>query len=69
MKKLIQYAAGLGVGFLAVQVLDGTPFNHWMVHLPIFVSAMYATAVAQHYWDHWRARASVSRFGARDSGT
>lgn len=59
MKTFIQLAVGTAAMVLAAPCLYGTPFNHWMVFLPIFVGAMYATAHVQH-WLHFR----YSRRGA-----
>lgn len=53
MKKLVQIAVGAGVMFGAAPFLYGTPFNHGMIFVPLFLGGMYATAVAQH-WIHWR---------------
>lgn len=54
MKSIIQVlVAFLLTGWIG-HYLHGTPLYHWVVFLPLFVGAMYATAVAQHYWAHWR---------------
>ena len=53
MQSFIQYCVGCAVMFGAAPFLYETPFNHWMVYLPLFVGGMYATAVVQH-WRHQR---------------
>ncbi len=53
MKKLVQIAVGAGVMFGAAPFLYETPLYNGMVFVPIFVGAMYATALVQH-WFHWR---------------
>lgn len=50
MQKLVQLAIGSAVMFGAAPYLYGTPFNHWMIYLPLFVGAMYATALVQAHW-------------------
>lgn len=64
MKKAVQLAVGTAVIFGAAPYLYDTPFYHWMVFVPLFLGAMYATAVVQHLV-HWRTRASGKSVGVR----
>lgn len=59
MQKALQFAVGCAAMFLAAPFLHETPFNHWMVFLPLFMGSMYATAVLQALF-HFR----FSRRGA-----
>ncbi len=53
MKRLAQIAAGSAAMFGAAPLVYGTPHNHGFVFVTLFVGAMYATALVQH-WLHWR---------------
>lgn len=52
MKKLVQVSVGAGVIFGIAPFTYGTPLHHGMVFVPVFIGAMYATALAQHFWSH-----------------
>lgn len=54
MKKFVQFVVGVAAMCFVAPFLFGTPFNHWMVFVPIFAGAMYGTALLQHYGSHWR---------------
>ena len=56
MKKLVQLAVGCGLMFAVAPLTFGTPFNHWMVFVPILIAGMYGTALVQHYLAHRRPR-------------
>lgn len=49
MQKLVQVAAGAAVMFAVAPFLYGTPFNHWLVFLPIFMGTMYGVALWQFH--------------------
>lgn len=54
MKSIIQVlVAFLFTGLLSEAFLFGTPFYNGYVIGPLFVGAMYVTALVQH-WFHWR---------------
>lgn len=55
MKKLVQVAVGAAVMFGVAPFLYETPLYSGMVFVPLFLGAMYATALVQHYLAH-RAR-------------
>lgn len=61
MKRLIQVAVGAAVMFGIAPFTYGTPLHDGMVFISLFVGAMYATALLQHYWAHRRPRRSVIR--------
>ena len=52
---MVQFVVGVAAMCIAAPYLFGTPLYHWMVFVPIFVGAMYGTALLQH-WGHWRTR-------------
>jgi hypothetical protein len=52
MKKLVQVAVGVALMLGIAPLTFGTPFNHWMVFVPILLAGMYGTAVVQHYLAH-----------------
>lgn len=69
MKSFIQFVAGGAAMCLLAPFVFETPFNHWVVFVPVFAGTMYGVAVLQHYWDHRRSsRRMVVRPGARASG-
>lgn len=70
MQHLIQFVVGGAVMLLVAPLLYGTPFNHVLVFMPLFVVSMYATAVVQAYV-HWRFSkrgADTATPGASENG-
>ena len=71
MKSIIQVlVAFLFTGFLSEALLFGTPLYNGYIILPLFIGAMYATALAQHFI-HWRLssrRGMPGMPGARAKG-
>jgi hypothetical protein len=56
MKKLVQIAVGAGVILGLAPFTYGTPLHTGMIYVPLFLGAMYGTAVVQHYWPLWSNR-------------
>lgn len=53
MKSFVQFLVGVAVMFAVAPLIYETPFNHPLIFAGLFLGAMYATAVVQHYI-HWR---------------
>jgi hypothetical protein len=53
MKSFVQFVVGGVVMCAVAPLVHGTPFEHWMFFLPLFIGSMYATALVQHHI-HWR---------------
>lgn len=52
MKKLVQAAVGAAVIFGLAPFTYGTPLHHATVYVPLFIGAMYVTALVQSRLDH-----------------
>lgn len=53
MAKFMQLAVGFGAACFVGELVHGTPLYHYGVIVPVFVGAMYATALLQARL-HWR---------------
>lgn len=70
MKSLVQFVVGCAAMILLAPPLFGTPLYSWLVFAPVFVGAMYAVALVQH-WFHLRfsRRGVLLTPGNRPNGT